>query len=171
MSNTTTPNINSVIINDREITIRPIQHGDTILEESFIENLSERAKHYRFLGGVSRLSANEIQHLCDVDYHDSMAFIAVVDDGGKEREIGVARYAKDAGTQSREMAITIADDFRDTNLGQVLVEQLKAYGKQHGVKTIYSMDLNDNTDMRKLANDLNMSVKRDPNDIHQVIYL
>lgn len=170
MSTEASDGVTTLTIADQQVTIRPIRHDDACLEEQFIEDLSEQTKRNRFLGGVKQLSEKEIQQLCDVDYHDSMAYIATVADGDNTREIGVARYAKNSITQSHELAITIADDFRNSTLGRNLVDTLVDYAREHGVKSIYSMDLNSNTDMRKLAKDLGMSVRLDPNDSHQVIY-
>jgi hypothetical protein len=170
MTSQVSENINTVIIDGRKITIRPIRHTDTCLEEYFIEHLSEKTRHNRFLGTVKQLNSKELQRLCDVDYHDSMAFVATIDEAGKEREVGVARYVKDNSAQAHELAVTVADEFIGSGVGQVLVETLVTYGNINGVKTLYSMDSSSNSDMRKLAKELGMSVKGDPNDSHQVIY-
>lgn len=170
MTNQVPNNINTVIIDGHKIILRPILHTDTGLEEFFIEHLSKKTKHNRFLGTVKQLNSDELQRLCDVDYHDSMAFVATIDDTGVEREIGVARYSKDKTKQSHELAVTVADEFSRSGLGQVLVETLINYGKINGVKSLYSIDSYSNADMRKLAKDLGMSVKGDPDDSHQVIY-
>ncbi len=162
--------IKPVLINGQEITIRPIRHDDTSLEADFVEQLSDQAKHYRFFGGIRQLSDTDIQNLCDVDYHNSMAFVALTTEKGKTREIGVARYIRDEATGSHEMALTVSDDFRLSTLGRTLVEYLVAYAKKHKVKSLYSVDLNDNIDMRKLAEQMGMSVRLDPKDAHQVIY-
>jgi L-amino acid N-acyltransferase YncA len=68
------------------------------------------------------------------------------------------------------MAVTIADEWQHKGLGQLLAKQLIGYAKSHGVKQLYSVDLADNSGMRKLASELGMSVRRDPEDAHQVIY-
>lgn len=51
---------------DEPVTIRAIRIDDLERERDFIHRLSPAAKHYRFLGGVSELSAHELRRLCDV---------------------------------------------------------------------------------------------------------
>lgn len=50
------------------------------------------------------------------------------------------------------------------------MEQLLNYARAHDVKNIYSVELADNSYMRKLSKVLGMKEKTDPQDIHQVIY-
>ncbi len=159
-----------VDINGESIIIRPIKHNDRMLEAEFINQLSDEAKHYRFLGGVNQLSDSDLAKLCDVDYHDSMAFVAISRKGESPAEVGVVRYCKSEEDDRHEMAITIADDYRKSDLAKSLFEQLISYAKIHNVKSLYSMDLYDNQDMKALAEQFGMNSKRDPEDVHQVIY-
>jgi GNAT superfamily N-acetyltransferase len=159
-----------LIVAGESVTVRPILPADSLMEDRFVRNLSDETKHYRFLGGVKELSPAELKRLCDVDGRHSMAFVATVQNNGRETEIGVSRYAECSSDGVGEMAVTIADAWQHKGLGQLLVRRLIAYAKTHGVKRLYSVDLADNTAMRELANELGMSVKRDPDDANQVIY-
>ena len=82
------------------VTIRPIRIDDLEIEQDFIRRLSPEAKHFRFLGGVGKLSHQELRRLCDVDGKNSMAFVATVFRNGREVEIGVARYSPAAGSNT-----------------------------------------------------------------------
>ncbi len=152
------------------VTIRSIRPTDSGMEGEFIRDLSMETKHYRFLGGVKELSPAELKRLCDVDGHHSMAFVATVNRGGHETEIGVSRYADCRSENVGEMAVTIADEWQHTPLRELLVSRLITYAKTHGVKQLYAVELVDNTAMRELATELQMSVQRDPEDTTQVIY-
>ena len=152
------------------VTIRPIRKTDTTIEAAFIRKLSVQSKHYRFFGGVKELSATEIRRFCDADGPDAMAFIATVQDAGCEVEIGVCRYAPDSKADVREMALTISDEWQHKGLGKLLMQHLISSAKHYGVRQLYSSELADNTMMRELANEVGMSVSRDPRDAHQVIY-
>ncbi len=157
-------------INDTQVIIRPIRHTDTVLEEEFIAGLSASAKRFRKMGGIRQLTDEQIHNLCDVDYHESMAYVATVFDAGHDKEIGVARYTPGDKIAAHEMAIVIADDYRDTKLGRALLQNLIDYARHHGIKVLYTIDQNDNVFMRSLAEDIKMSVRLDPDDPHQVIY-
>jgi acetyltransferase len=158
------------IVADESVTIRPLHPADSAMESEFVRNLSIATKHYRFLGGVKELAPAELKRLCDVDGRHSMAFVATVQENGHETQIGVSRYAECPSDGVGEMAVTIADAWQHKGLGQLLVKRLITYAKTHGVKQLYSVDLADNVAMQKLAGDLGMSARRDPDDANQVIY-
>jgi len=157
-------------INGGNITIRPIKQTDIFLEKDFIHNLSAEAKHYRFLGGVSELSNAQLTKLCDVDYHDSMAFVAIAKDNDTELEIGVARYCKADLKEQHELALVVADKYRHSGLSELLLNTLVDYARKHNVKSLYSMELYDNQDMKDLAHKFGMNAVADPDDVHQIIY-
>lgn len=157
-------------IADESIMIRPMRAADMDLEAKFVRGLSPQSRHYRFLGGVKELSDRELKRLCNVDGHRSMAFVASVVENGEETVIGVSRYAPNATGDIREMAVTVADAWQNKGLGTRLARQLIQHAREHGVRTLYSMDLADNDAMRHLARDLGMTAVPDPDDPHQVIY-
>ncbi len=152
------------------VTIRPIRIDDLEREQDFIRRLSPAAKRYRFLGGVNELSPRELRGLCEVDGKNSMAFVATVLRNGREVEIGVARYSPAAGANTREIAVTVSDEWQHRGLGMMLVKHLIETAKLNGVTRLYSMDLADNGAMAALAKDLGMTSMRDPSDPHQMIY-
>lgn len=155
---------------DPVITIRPIRLTDAEMEAEFVRQLSPKTRHFRFLGGLKELSPKMLKTFCDVDYEHSMAFVATVLQDGKEVEIGVSRYAPNTKEDVREMAVTVADEWQHQGIGTLLTEKLIEFAREHGVQRLYSIDLTDNTAMRRLAKDFDMSVRRDPEDAHQVIY-
>lgn len=152
------------------VTIRPIQINDLEMQQDFILHLSPAAKRFRFLGGVSELPSPELRRLCDVDGKYSMAFVATVLRNDREVEIGVARYAPYAGSNSREMAVTVADEWQHRGLGTTLVKHLIETAKVNGVTQLYSVGLVDNRAVAALAKNLRMVSMRDPSDPRQVIY-
>jgi GNAT superfamily N-acetyltransferase len=152
------------------VTIRPIRLTDLEMEQDFIRHLSSTAKHFRFLGGVRELPSRDLRRLCDVDGKNSMAFIATVLRDGREVEIGVSRYSPAADSGTREMTVTVTDEWQHRGLGTTLVDHLIDTAKLHGVTALYSVDLADNTAMAALAKDLKMTAIPDPSDSRQVIY-
>jgi N-acetylglutamate synthase-like GNAT family acetyltransferase len=157
-------------ISGQTVTIRPIRKSDTEMEAAFIRNLSLQTKHYRFFCGVKELSAAEIRRFCDADSPNEMAFVATVQDAGREVEIGVCRYAADSKADVREMAVTIADEWQHKGLGKALLTQLISSARQNGVRQLHSLELADNTMMRELANEVGMTASPDPRDANQVVY-
>ena len=157
-------------IEGQRVLIRPISLDDAEIERDFIEGLSPIDKHYRFLGGVAHLTTEELLNLCNIDYVTKMAFVAMIDVKGKEKEIGVSRYAVNEYGDSYEFSVTVADQWKNKGLGTLLMKYLIDYARKHGVERLYSIDFSDNYRMKALAKDLGMHVETDPNDSKQVIY-
>jgi GNAT superfamily N-acetyltransferase len=152
------------------VTIRPIRRTDVDMERDFILHLTPESKHFRFLGGVSELSPEELKSLCDVDGNHTMAFVATVRRADHDVEIGVSRYAQDSQADVREIAVTVADEWQHKGLGLLLMRHLIEAAKTNGVRRLYSIDLATNTAMAALARELGMKSLRDPSDSNQIIY-
>lgn len=157
-------------ISGTTVTVRPIKASDAPMEAAFVHGLSSQSKHYRFMGGITDLSPQMLARLCDVDGQASMGFIATIDQAGEEIQIGVSRYAPNHEPDTRDIAITVADNWQRKGLGTLLATHLIDYAKRHGVNKLRSIDLADNARMKELAKALGMSMRRDPTDPHQVIY-
>lgn len=152
------------------VTIRPIRPTDRVMEAEFVQQLSSKNKQFRFLGGIKELTAGVLNTFYDVDFDQSAAFVAVIVEGGKETEIGVARYAPNTLDDVREMAITVADSWQDTGVGTLLAWRLIGFARSQGIMKLYSVDRADNTHMQQFADVLGMSAQQDPDAVHQVIY-
>jgi L-amino acid N-acyltransferase YncA len=85
-------------------------------------------------------------------------------------EIGVSRYSPDADPNTREMAVTVTDEWQHRGLGTTLVKLLIDTARVNGVTQLYSVDLAANSAMALLAKDLGMASTTDPSDPRQVIY-
>ena len=155
---------------DETVTIRPISPGDYELERDFIRGLSPVARHFRFFGGVSDLPPADLMRLCSVDGVNSMAYVATVVRDGREVGVGVGRFAPGDAADTREMVVTVADQWRNSDLGATLVRKLVEPARRNGVRKLYSVDLTGNLAMAAIARDLQMNEAQDPGDPHQVIY-
>ncbi len=159
-----------IILGELTISIRPITPDDAEIEAAFVRQLSLETKRERFFEGIRELSANMLKNLCQIDYVNTMAYVATVQDNGKEKEIGVCRYAAGANIDEREMAVTVADDVSYETIATLLINALSDHARNNKVKTLFSIDLSSNNRMRKLGVLLDMTAKHDPSDAKQVIY-
>jgi acetyltransferase len=73
-----------------EITVRPIKPEDAELEIEFVRKLSPETKYLRFMNTMRELPPAMVARLTQIDYDREMAFVATIDEGGDEVEIGVA---------------------------------------------------------------------------------
>ncbi|WP_158969185.1 GNAT family N-acetyltransferase [Paraglaciecola sp. L3A3] len=158
------------IIDGTEITIRPFSPADIKLEEDFFHNLSPITKYFRFMEGIRDVSPAMLKQLCDIDGKHSMAFIATIKGSNGEIQIGVSRYACGTSETESEMAITVADQWQHKEIEILLMKPLLEYAKNNGLHKLYFYEFSENTAIRKLAKELGMTTKADPDDPQLVTY-
>ncbi len=157
----------------RRVLIRPIRRDDVDRNAAFLDELSPPSKHFLFLCGMSRLSEDALQRLCDPDYAHDMAYVALeLDDrgGDPQHQVGVCRYCGTNAARDAEISVAVADDWQHHGLGKRMLTHLIDYARSHGVTRLYSMDSLGNQRMRKLAADVGFTERRDPDDASQVIF-
>jgi len=151
------------------VTIRPIRKQDVELERRFIEALSPEARRFRF-GYTMRTPGDALlTQLTDIDSAHDAALIALVDEAGGQREIGVARYSSTQDGRA-EVAVTVLDDWQNRGLATLLMKRLIDLARRRGIGTLYSTDSSSNEPMRRLARDLGFAQKTMPGDVGQIMY-
>jgi len=151
-----------------EITIRPIRPEDAILVKRFVHDLSDESKYFRFMNSVQELTEEMLARLTQIDYSREMALIAVIDEAGREDELGVARYAINPDGNTCEFALVIADNISGKGLGQKLMVSLMEAARSHGLSVIEGEVLNNNHRMLKLMTRLGFTLKTSEDD-HSVM--
>lgn len=151
------------------VTIRPICKEDIELERRFISELSPEARRYRFLYTIATPSEALLQRLTDIDVRREAALIAVTEENGAAREVGVARFSRMPDGRA-EVAVTVSDDWRNRGLATLLMQRLTEIARDRGIRALYSIDAGGNESMRRFATALGFERKPDPQDATQVIY-
>jgi acetyltransferase len=162
------------LLDGSEVTIRALRKEDAELERNFIRNLSPESRWMRFLGQIGEPSDSLIHKLVDLDYRHDMAFIALSNEGGITHEVGVSRYSLAPDGQSCECAVTVADAWQGKGLGTILMRDLIDIARRRGIRSMFSIDANENERMRELARDLGFKRKPVSDDatrvIHQLVF-
>lgn len=151
------------------VLIRPISSKDASAERSFIEDLSAQSKRFRFMGQIAHPSDAFINQLTNIDYVNDVALAAVIPEAGKDKIVGVSRYAVDSAGHC-ESAVVVADEWQHKGLGTALMRHLIAVARDCGLQLMESTDLAENNDMHELARDLGFQSRPDPEDARQIIY-
>jgi len=149
------------------VKIRPIRPDDVQREREFIRYLSPETRYRRFMSTVSELSPAQLEHFTHPDYDREMAYIALVEENGEEKEIGVCRYAASSTDDARdacEFAIVIADEWQRQGLGRELMRHLIAAAKRHGFKTMVGEFLVENNPMLEFVVRLGFALSPHPYD-------
>ena len=159
-----------VLDDGRTVHIRPLRRQDAEADRRFIKGLSSESRRARFLGSMSEPSDEEIDALTDIDYVNDVALAATTQAGGREDIVGVARYATDNAGERCECAVVVADDWQGHGLATALMKRLIHIAQERGLRLMESYDLAGNIGMHDLARSLGFHVRRDPQDVHQLIY-
>lgn len=107
-----------------DVVIRPIRPEDAVIEREFVDSLSRQSRYFRFMYSLSRITPQMLSRFTQIDYDREMALIAVIEEDGREREIGVTRYAMLPDQVSCEFAIVVADDWQNKGLARRLLSAL-----------------------------------------------
>lgn len=146
------------------ITIRPIKPEDADLEVEFVRGLSPETKYYRFMNTMRELPPAMVARLTQIDYDREMAFIATIEQDGKEREIGVCRYAVNPDGESCEFAVVVADDWQHRGLARKLMGVLIETARNRGLLYMNGVFLANNERMLKFVRGLGFILSNDPED-------
>lgn len=146
------------------VFIRPIWPEDADRERRYIEGLSEESRYFRFLGGMRTPSAELLRKLTNIDPERDAAYVALVREGSEQRQVGAARYSRDADAASCECAVSVSDDFQHRGLGTLLMRHLIENARAKGIRHMYSVDATENRTMWKFAEHLGFKRHGDPDD-------
>ena len=109
--------------------------------------LSPETLYRRFHSPIVRPEQAQPDRLLDVDHHDRVAVVAVLDD----EIVGVARYARWAGTDSAEAAVVVADDWQGQGLATRMCGALSELAATEGVRQFTLSMQSDNRAVLRLV--------------------
>jgi GNAT superfamily N-acetyltransferase len=143
------------------VVIRPIAPTDAPALARGLEHLSPRSRYHRFLG-TPRIGAAELRYLTDVDHRDHEALGAA--DPATGDGVAVARYIREPGSDSAEIAVTVDDAWQGRGLGSVLLLRLAGRARTAGIRRFTGLILAENAPMRALMRKLGDAESRNVGD-------
>ncbi|MEY4581575.1 MAG: hypothetical protein RL701_6278 [Pseudomonadota bacterium] len=143
----------------RALTLRPVRPEDAGLEREFVRHLSSEARYFRFFHGLSELSPSMLVRFTQIDYDCEMAFSALYEPtGGPAEQVGSARYVQDAGGESCEFALVIADAWQRHGLGGALMRAIIEHARDRGLLRMHGDVLAENHKMLRLMQRMDFTV-------------
>jgi acetyltransferase len=107
-----------------------------------------------------------VERMVHVDHHHSMAFVAVAGDGPTQRIIGVARYARAAGSAGCEFAVAVADSWQSRGVGAAISRRLLDHARLQGIHHLDARILATNRTMLGLAHWLGFVIDTNPDEFN-----
>jgi acetyltransferase len=143
------------------VTVRPIRPEDAEMEASFVRNLSDHARHFRFGTAMKELTREMLVRFTQIDYDRELALLVLVEQGGREVEVAVARYAR-TSPESADVAIVVSDAWQGKGLGRRLLVRLIELARARGIRRLEGEMLSENLPIRNLLASLGFAFRRDP---------
>jgi acetyltransferase len=147
-----------------EVIVRPIRPEDAQMERAFVESLSEESRYLRFISAMRELPERMLVRLTQIDYDREMALVAIAREGGRETQIGVARYAINPDGESCEFAVAVADAWQGRRVGSRLMRALFDAAREKGLKRMEGYVLQHNSRMLRLMASLGFDTRTSAED-------
>jgi len=141
-----------VLKNNEKVLIRPSKASDLQGLQEIFYDLTNKDIYTRFFTLLSSLSTPVAEHLCNVDYENEMAFVAVAGEREKNFIVGSSCYGVDLSTNLAEVAYMILPAWQGVGLGTALQQRMIEFAKTKGLRGFKAIILSENEKMLKLAN-------------------
>jgi acetyltransferase len=157
--------VETIIWQDRTLTLRPIRPEDEAQHRAFLEKLDPIDVRMRVFYSRRSMERSELARLTQIDYEREMAFIAEAEAaGGGEETLGVVRATTDPDNATAEFLIIVRSDLKGSGLGELLMHKLIAFLRGRGTKRLVATMLTENQRMLELAETLGFVVEEEQPD-------
>ena len=135
----------------RTVLLRPSGSNDGDAIRDLFHRLSDRDRYTRFFRKVRGLSDRDVQRLCNMDFDNEVAFVAV--SGTRENPQVVAQgcYFTDPVTNLAETAFMVHPDWQGGGLGGALQRRMADHARGRGVRGFVAEVMANNDGMLRLA--------------------
>jgi acyl-CoA hydrolase/RimJ/RimL family protein N-acetyltransferase len=150
-----------VLKNGAPVMLRPAKASDVEgLQDIFYRSTPDDI-YTRFFNRLKSLSVSKAAHLCNVDYENEMAFVAVAGDRENEQIIATSCYFVDHSTNLGEVAYMILPEWQSIGVGSAMQQRMIEYAKSKGVSGFKADVLAQNEKMLKVIQQgENVSLKK-----------
>jgi acetyltransferase len=148
---------------DVTMAVRAVLPTDAPILVELFAHVSPADLRSRFLSGLLHVDAGRIRQMIDIDYRNTITFLAFADG----RPIATAMFAADA-RRIGEVAISVRSDMKARGVGWTLLQHVMRFAKAHGVDRVESMESRASAATISLEQDAGFTVRQcegDPADI------
>ncbi|MGH7599960.1 MAG: GNAT family N-acetyltransferase, partial [bacterium] len=142
------------------ILFRPIKPTDERMLQDFFYSHSEETIYLRYHATIKNMPHDKAQYLVNVDYKNSLAFVGVIGEPGRERIVAVGRYMSKANSNFPESAFVVHENYRGKGIASFLLLQLIRVAKSNGFEGFIAYVLPENTDMLHVFDRLGLAERK-----------
>ena len=163
----------AVLRDGTAVGVRAIRPDDKERLRTGFARLSPRSVRQRFFHPVNDLTADELRRLTEIDFCDHVGIVLTVGTGSDERLIADSRYVRVAsGGDVAEVAFTVGDDYQHRGAATLLLRELVAIARVHGVRKFVAHVLDDNQPMLEVFRRSELPLQEsllDGNCVHRLV--
>ncbi len=149
----------SFLVDGERVLIRPIGPEDRDREAEFVRRLSPASRYFRFHSALRELTPAMLERFTHVHYPDDLALVALADTSRGQEQIGVARYVREPGTDTAEIAVVVADAWQGKGIATRLLTNLRDLAAEAGIHRLVASVLRENGRMLQLVRDLGFELE------------
>jgi RimJ/RimL family protein N-acetyltransferase len=153
------------------VTFRMMHPDDAEKEQEFVVALSDESRYLRFFSSLKELPSYILKEFTSPEYPVSFAVIATIDDGGEERQIGVARYSPTGTDDVAEFAVVVADEWHGLGVASQLMHLVTTAAVIGGINRLEGLVLKENVAMLAMAKEMGFTIVQDHEEGPSVVHV
>ena len=135
----------------RTVLLRPAAAHDGDGIRDLFHDLPERDVYTRFFRRVKGMSDKDVQRLCNLNFENEVAFVAVAGPREAADIVAQACYFVDPSTNLAETAFMVHPEWQGTGLGGALQQRMAEHAAGRGVRGFVAEIMASNDGMIRLA--------------------
>jgi len=143
-----------------EVKIRPIKPSDEDMMRRLFYNFSDESKYFRYFANKPVMPHKEMQKYVNIDYHETLSIVAIVEKGRNERIIAEARYAYGKREGAHEIAFIVDEEFQGKGVATFMMNYLVKIARDRGIREFIAYVLPRNEAMLKVFEKSKVEITR-----------
>jgi len=129
------------------LILRPIKPEDEPMWHELLASCSTQSIWFRFSYLFKQTTHEMATRYCFIDYDRELGIVAVGEEDGQRKLIGVGRLVADMNHEAAEYAVIVVDRWHGHGLGGLLTDYCLEVAKKWGVKRVVAETSKDNVRM------------------------
>ena len=143
-----------------EVFMRPVRMSDEALLKELFYSLSEDSMYRRFISMRKDMPHERLQQFVVIDYTKEMVILALLQEGEKEKIVGIGQYSVHEASHTAEVAFAVRDDQQNKGIGTTLLTYLTYLGKRRGLLGFTAEVLVENRPMLHLFEKMGFDISK-----------
>lgn len=143
-----------------DLLLRPVKISDEPLLKDFFYSLSDKSLYRRFISRRKDMPHERLQSFVVIDYTKEMVILALVEEDGKEKVLGVGQYGIEETTHTAEAAFAVRDHFQNKGIATEILSYLTYLAKRRGLLGFTAEVLVENKPMLRVFEKMGFDIQR-----------